>query len=148
MAEQFRFQVVPIHPGLVTSDYGVHESGVTVEPSISFQTSTRSCFCSTVALLQSFRHFPYNVNPTNALNTTSLKCCLPSTDAIDRREKNSRMYMNVQGCLMQVHFFEIHHVFAKRNKVGYFSSIVAYCPAEVTQHFVLSQMSHYCTCSH
>ena len=39
------------------------------------------------ALLQSFCHFPYNENPTRALNTTSLKCCLPSTDVIDRWEK-------------------------------------------------------------
>ena len=37
-----------------------------------------------VALLQSF---PYNGNPTRALKTTSLKCCFPSTDVIDRREK-------------------------------------------------------------
>ena len=34
-----------------------------------------------------FRHFPYNENPTRTLNSTSLKCCLPSTDAIDRWEK-------------------------------------------------------------
>ena len=33
------------------------------------------------------RNFPYNENPTRAVNTTSLKCCLPSTDAIDRQEK-------------------------------------------------------------
>ena len=41
------------------------------------------------ALLQSFRHIPYNENPTRALalNIISLKCCLPSTDAIDRQEK-------------------------------------------------------------
>jgi hypothetical protein len=39
------------------------------------------------ALLRSFCNFPYNENPTRALNTTSLKCCLPSTDAIDRQEK-------------------------------------------------------------
>ena len=44
------------------------------------------------ALLQSFRHFPYNENSTRALNTTSLKCCLPSTDAIDRREKFTYPY--------------------------------------------------------
>ena len=37
------------------------------------------------ALLQSFCHFPYNENLTKALNTTSLKWCLPSTDAIDRK---------------------------------------------------------------
>ena len=36
---------------------------------------------------KSFRHCPYNENLTSALNNTSLKCCLPSTDAIDRREK-------------------------------------------------------------
>ena len=40
-----------------------------------------------VALLQSFRHFPCNGKSTRALHTTSLKCCLPATDAIDRREK-------------------------------------------------------------
>ena len=34
----------------------------------------------------SSHHFPYNENPTKA-NTSSLKCCLPSSDAIDRREK-------------------------------------------------------------
>jgi len=44
------------------------------------------------ALLQSFCHFTYNENPTRALNTTSLKCCLPSTDAIDRREKFTYAY--------------------------------------------------------
>ena len=38
-------------------------------------------------LLQTFHHFPYNENPTWALNTTSFKCCLPSNDAIDRRGK-------------------------------------------------------------
>ena len=31
--------------------------------------------------------FSYNKNPKKALNTTSLECCLPSTDAIDRQEK-------------------------------------------------------------
>ena len=36
--------------------------------------------------IKSFSHCPYNEN-TRALNTTSLKCCLPSTDAIERREK-------------------------------------------------------------
>jgi hypothetical protein len=40
-----------------------------------------------VALLQSFRHFPCNEKPTRARHTTSLNCCLPATDAIDRREK-------------------------------------------------------------
>ena len=33
---------------------------------------------------KSFRHFPYNENPTRAINSSSLKCCLPSTNANDR----------------------------------------------------------------
>jgi hypothetical protein len=36
---------------------------------------------------KSFCHFPYNENPTRAINTTSLKCCLSSIDAIDRWKK-------------------------------------------------------------
>ena len=42
-----------------------------------------------------------------ALNTTSLKCCLALSDAIDRREKCTHAYM-VQGRLMQALFIEIH----------------------------------------
>ena len=38
-------------------------------------------------LEQLFHRFSYNENLTRTLNTTSLKCCLPSTDAIDRWEK-------------------------------------------------------------
>ena len=37
-----------------------------------------------VVLLLSFHNFPHNENQTRALNTTSLKYYLPSTDAIDR----------------------------------------------------------------
>ena len=33
------------------------------------------------------RHFPYNENPKRTLNIASLKRCLISIDAIDRREK-------------------------------------------------------------
>ena len=32
-------------------------------------------------------YFSNNGNPTSVLNTISLKCCLPSADAIDRQEK-------------------------------------------------------------
>ena len=49
-----------------------------------------------------------NENPTGSLNTTSLKCCMPSTDAIDRWKKNSRVPIRVQGRLMQAHFIDIH----------------------------------------
>ena len=52
----------------------------------------------------------------------SLKCCLPSTNAIDRREKNSRMRMMVQDGLVQARLIEIHKVFVKINKVTYFST--------------------------
>ena len=34
-----------------------------------------------------FCHFPYSLNPTISLNTTSLKCFLPSTNVIESREK-------------------------------------------------------------
>ena len=71
------FRVIFVHPGLVTSDYGVHKLRVTV------------CGVQHVLgvwVLPGIRNFPYNENPMRALNT-SLKCCLPSTDTIDRREK-------------------------------------------------------------
>ena len=41
---------------------------------------------------KSFRQFPYNDNPTRAQNTTSLKYCLPWTDAINRRGKFTHAY--------------------------------------------------------
>ena len=61
------FRVVPIHPELVTNDYGVHEVGVTVcgvQPILG------------VRVRPGTRHFPWNENPTRALNTTSLTMVL------------------------------------------------------------------------
>ena len=52
---------------------------------------------------KSFRQFTYNENPTRVVNTTALKCYLPSNDVIDRREK-SRHACEVQGHLMQARF--------------------------------------------
>ena len=80
----FGFRIVPVglHPGLVTSDYGIHEVGVTV-CGVQHVLSVLG-----VRIRPGTRHFPCNENPTRPLNTTSPKCCLPSTDAIDRREKN------------------------------------------------------------
>ena len=49
------------------------------------------------ALLYSFRHCPYNENPSRALNTTLLKCCLSSTDAIYRRGKFMYSYKDSRG---------------------------------------------------
>jgi hypothetical protein len=34
-----------------------------------------------------FRHFPYNENPTRAVNATSFKFCFLSIDSIDSRGK-------------------------------------------------------------
>ena len=67
--------VVTIHPGLITSNYGVHEVGVTV---YGVQHG-RSPGCTGTS--------PEPIIPTRALKTMSLKCCLPSTDTIDRQEK-------------------------------------------------------------
>ena len=78
MTERFGFRVISVHPGLVTSDYGVHEVGVSV--------------CGVqhvlgVRVQPGTRHFPYNENPTRALNITTIKWCYSSTDAIERQKK-------------------------------------------------------------
>ena len=57
------FRVLSVHPGLVTSDYGVHEVGVTV---------CRVQHVLGVQVRSGARYFPYNESPTTALNTTSL----------------------------------------------------------------------------
>ena len=68
---------------------------------------------------KSSHHFPYNENPTRALNTTYSNA--------DRHQvigrKNSRMHMTVHGCLMQARFIETHQIFTQKN-VGYFSNRV------------------------
>ena len=72
-----------------------------------------------VALLQSFRHFPNNANPTRALNTTSLKYCLPWTDAIGRREKFTHAYKG-----SRLPYASAYHwnTLGFHKKVGYFSN--------------------------
>ena len=47
-------------------------------------TGDESCVYGYDPETKLFHHFPYNENLMRALNTTSLKCCLPSTD---RRER-------------------------------------------------------------
>ena len=64
-------------------------------------------------------HFPYNENPTRALNTTSLKCCLPSTDIDDKWEKFTHAYEGSTS-LQQVHFSKIHQVFEEKKKLDSF----------------------------
>ena len=79
--ENDSFRVVPARPELVTSDYSVHEVGVTV------CGVHHVLWVLGVWVWPEPGHFPDNKNPTRALNTTSLKCRLPSNDAIERREK-------------------------------------------------------------
>ena len=59
-------------------------------------------------------YFPYNENPTIALNSAYHQLTL-----LTGREKKSNMRIDVQGRLMQVRFIEIHKMFAKK-KVEYF----------------------------
>ena len=69
---------------------------------------------------KSFWNFPYNENPTRALNIISLKCCLPSTDAIDSREKTHacvwrfKVVSWIRASLKSTRF--------SHKKVGYFSN--------------------------
>ena len=85
-----------------------------------FVESSKSCVYEYDPETKSFRHLPYNENPTRVLNTTSLKCWLPSTEAIDRRGKKIRMRIKVQGRIMQARFTEIHQVFAKNKRSDIF----------------------------
>ena len=79
------FRVVPVHPELVTSDYGVHEVEVTLW--------SPACLVSTGCTGEiRYQSFSYNENPKRTLNTTPLKCCLPLNDAIERRKKFTHAY--------------------------------------------------------
>ena len=101
--ENDKFQVIPVHPGhaALHSDPDFMNTIITGDKSWVYGYDTET---------KSFRHFSYNENPTRALNTASLKCCLPSTDAIDRRE---RIHAYVWR-FMQVHFIKIRQVFCKK----------------------------------
>jgi hypothetical protein len=111
MVERFGFWVVSIHPGLFTSDYGIHEVGITlcgvqhvlgVRPRnqviLSFSLQWKSD--------ESPRHYPTQM--LLAINWSLL---------VDG--KYSHMHMRVQGC-----FIEIHQFFAKI--MSYFSNRVVY----------------------
>jgi hypothetical protein len=70
-------------------------------------------------------HFPYNENPTRALNTASLKCCLPSTDVIDRWGK-------IHACVWRFKVGSSKPItlkltkFSQKNKVRYFPNRMVY----------------------
>ena len=56
------FRVVPVHPGLVTSIFGVHEVGVTVESSMSCESwvygyDTEPVMFLTLKIHESTKHY-------------------------------------------------------------------------------------------
>ena len=55
--------------------------------------------------------------------------------------RNSHMRMRVQGRLMQVHLIEIHLVFAKKNKDGYFSNRAVFYSHLLTTVYRFSKLS-------
>ena len=82
--ENDRFRVVPVHPGL-TGYAGLHKQWPWLH-------EHHNHWWRVLGVRPGTRHFPYYENPTRALNTTSLKCCLPSTFAIDRGGKLTHAY--------------------------------------------------------
>ena len=85
---------------------------------------------------KSSRYFPYNENPTRALNAISLKCCLPSTDVIESREK-----IHICVWRFKVASFKRDSLkstrFSQQKKVGYFCNrVVVYiiCGSDCTPH--------------
>ena len=63
ITEQFGFCIIPVHLGLVTSDYCFLKSGSL------FVESSMSWVYKYDPKTKAFHHFPYNENPTSALNT-------------------------------------------------------------------------------
>ena len=112
MTERFGFRVVPVHLGLVTSDYGVHEVRVTVcgvqHVLVRPGNQTVPSFSLRWKSDETIKHYPTQM--LLAINWRYWQA-----------EKYSHMHMKVQGRLMQVHFIDIHQVFGKENKIGYFS---------------------------
>ena len=76
---------------------------------------------------KSFRRFPYNKNPTRALNKTALfKCCLPSTDAMDKREKNHACLWGFKVASCKHASLKSTRFSQKKKRVGYFYNRVVY----------------------
>ena len=65
--------VNPVHTGSINSDPDFTSTIITGDESKVYRYDPET---------KSFRHFPYNEYPTGALNITSLKCSLISTEAI------------------------------------------------------------------
>ena len=75
---------------------------------------TSDCSCLKVG------YFSNNENPTRTLNTTLLKCCLPSTDAIDRREKIHAWVRRFKVASCKCTSLKFTRL--KKKKIGYFSN--------------------------
>ena len=71
------YWIVPVHPGL-TKHAELHKQWLR-------EHHNHWWWVLGVRVLPGTRHFPYNENPKRAQNTASVKCWLPSTDAIDKR---------------------------------------------------------------
>ena len=92
----FDYQAVPIHPGLIASDYGVHESGSLFVAFLSFSLQWKSD--------ESTKH--YLIQMLFAINWCYWQA-----------GKNSHIHMKGQGHLKQACFIEIHQVFREK-KIG------------------------------
>jgi hypothetical protein len=101
--------ILSLHSSLNVRDHVSQPYSTTSNMNIVFWKS-RSLFLETSISCEALvnRYVP-EPNPTRALYTTSIKCCFPLTDAIDRREKFTKRMM-VQGQLLQVSFIDIHQV--------------------------------------
>ena len=75
---------------------------------------------------KSFRHFPYNENPTRALNTSSLKCNFPPPDTINRQEEIHTCIGGFKVASCKHASLKSTKFVQKKNKVRYFSNRVLY----------------------
>ena len=80
------FRIVPVHPGL-RRHAGFHKPGTRLHEHHNHWRRVLG-----VQVRPGNNHFLYNENQTTALNTTLLKCCLPSTGAMKGRKKFTHAY--------------------------------------------------------
>ena len=92
---------------------------VFVESKMSYETSTRSRFCAAPVVPS----FSLQWNPTRALNPTSLKCCLASTDPIPRREKIHACIWRFKITSGKCASLKSTRFLQKKKRVGYCSTI-------------------------
>ena len=123
--ERFGFCVVPFHPGLVTSDYGVHEIGVTVFGVQHVLDMTRIPNQSIIFLQwksdKSTKH--YLTQMLLFINWSYWQV-----------GKNSQVHMKVQGRLMQDYSLKSTR-FLQKYKVWYFPNRVVYIMLGTAAHW-------------